>query len=148
MSKVKEEIFNAKPVTEVVEVAAYQEVKARYDAFKASNPEFFKHLDALQEEMNQKLQDADKAVRAKEVSCGDFKLYQFQLKYDAEVLLQAVGRDRFLQVGGTMTTQTVYGVDKARVDAAIASGAVTEDIAKRVRVKHPRFHKPEPMVIP
>lgn len=143
----KEKRLNDVPVESIPEVAAYQDAKARYDAFRAANPEFFQYLDALQEELNQKLQAADKTVRARNVSCGDFELYQFQTKYNAEELLQALGRDRFLQVGGTMTTQTVYGVESARVDAAIACGDIPAEVAERVRIKSPRFHKPDPLVV-
>jgi hypothetical protein len=147
VKKAKEERHNDKPLEEIPEVAAYQEVRARYDAFRASNPEFFAYLDGIEEELNTKLEDAEKATRAQNASCGDFHLYQFGTKYNAEELLQAVGRDKFLQVGGTMTTQTVYGVDKARVDASIASGDIPADTAERVRVKQPRFHKPDKLVI-
>jgi len=146
MSKT-EQRHNETPIEEIAEVAAYQAVKARYDAFKAANPDFFNHLDALQEELNTKLQAADKVVRARSVSCGDFALYQFQVKYNAEELLQAVGRDKFLQVGGEMSTQTVYGVEKKRVDAAIASGAIPPEVAARVRVTTPRYHKPIDLVL-
>jgi len=143
----KDTRLNDTPTESVPEVAAYQEVRARYAAFRDANPEFFQYLDALQEEMNQKLQAADKAVRSREISCGDFELYQYQTKYVAEELLQAMGRDRFLQVGGTMTTQTVYGVEKARVEAAIKCGDIPANVAERVRIKSPRFHSPDPLVI-
>ena len=139
--------LNDTPVEAVPEVAEYQEVRARYAAFRSANPEFFQYLDALQEELNQKMQAAEKVVRAREISCGDFELYQFQTKYSPEELLQALGRDKFLQVGGTMTTQTVYGVEKARLEAAIRCGDIPAEVAARVVIKSPRFHKPEPLVI-
>lgn len=146
MSK-KEVRHNDTPVDQIPEVAAFQEVKARYDAFRASNPEFFNFLDALEEEFNQKLQAADKAVRSKNASCGDFHLYSYQTKYNPEELLQAMGREKFMQVGGTMTTQTVYGVDKARVDASITSGDIPAEVASKVRIKQPRYHKPDKLVV-
>jgi len=145
--KAKEKRHNDVPVNEIPEVAAYQEVKSRYDAFREGNPEFFQYLDAFEEELNQKLQDAEKVTRSKKASCGDFHLYQFQMKYNAEELLQAVGRDKFLEVGGTMTTQTVYGVETSRVDASIASGGIPGPVAERVRTRQPRFHKPSKLVI-
>jgi hypothetical protein len=122
-------------------------VKARYDTFRATNPAFFAHLDALEEEINTKLEAADKAVRARGISCGDFHLYSYSTKYNPEELLQAMGREKFMQVGGTMTTQTVYGVDKARVDASIASKDIDESVAEKVRVKQPRYHSPKKLVV-
>lgn len=145
--KTEEKRHNDTAIDAVPEVKAYHEAKARYDAFRAANPEFFSFLDGLEEELNTKLEAADKVTKARSISCGNFHLYQFQMKYKAEELLQAVGRDKFLQVGGTMTTQTVYGVDKARVDASIASGDIPADTAERVRVKQARFHKPDKLVV-
>ena len=43
--KTKEARHNDTPTDKVPEVAAYQEAKGRYDAFREANPEFFKYLD-------------------------------------------------------------------------------------------------------
>lgn len=144
----KEKRYNDVPISEIPEVAAYHDVKARYEAFRAANPEFFQYLDALQEEFNQKLQDANKVVRSKGISCGDFELYQYQTRYNAEELLQGVGRDRFLRVGGKETTQTIRSVDKARFQAACAAGEVPPEVAERVETKTPKYHAPDPIVVP
>jgi len=139
---------NDTPPAEVPEVATYQDAWSRYQQFRDSNPELFKHLDALQEELNTKCQAAEEAVSGRGISCGDFALYQYATKYSAEELLQAVGPDKFMQVGGSMTTQTVYNLDKKRVDAAIASGAIPAEAVGRVKVRSARYKKPSKVNIP
>ena len=139
------------PVSTTEELPAlnrFHAVKAQYEGFKAANPGFFDYLHQLQEEYNTALEMAEKEVRSKEVSAGEFELYQYATKYNADALYEAMGHDNFLALGGTMTTQTVYGVDKSRLEAAIKSGDVPPEIAARVRKREPRYHKPEKMDIP
>lgn len=148
MAKNKKTRHNDTPVETIPEVAAFQAVKARYEAFRQANPQFFDYLNVLQEEFNQTLEAAEKTVRARKVSCGDFELYQFSTTYKPEELLQAVGRERFLELGGKITTQTIYDIDKGRVDVAIERGDIPAEAAERVRVKSPKYHKPTKLVLP
>lgn len=140
--------LNEVPVHTIPEVAAYEEVEARYQKFREDNPEYFKFLDALEEELNQKLEAADKAVRAAKVSCGKFELYKYATKYNAEELFTALGRKKFLEVGGKIQTRTVYDVDKARIDQAIKNGDIRPAVAGRAIVTSPNYHKPKGISIP
>ena len=144
----KDKRYQDTPVNTIPEVAAFEDVRQRLAAFKEANKAFFDYLDALSEEYNQKLEAADKAVRARGVSCGEFELYQYNTKYNPELLYQYLGRDRFLEVGGKIIQQTVYDVDKGLVDAAIASKTIPENIAGEVRKKEARYHKPDKAVLP
>jgi len=137
-----------KPASEVPEVQAWEDVKAKLTAFKDANPQFFQYLESLIEEYNIKLQAAEKAVRDRHISCGEFELYQFTTRYDANALFQALGHEKFLQVGGKVETRTIYDVDKARVDASIASHTISPEIAEQIRTKSPNYHKPDPARIP
>lgn len=139
---------NEVTVEEIPEVSAFAEVKAKYEAFKTANPEFFDYLNALTEEYNTAWEAAEKAVKSRGVSCGDFVLYQFATKYKPDLLFQAMGHDRFLAVGGVVATKTVYDVDKTRVDSAIASGAIPPAVAAEVRVQEARYHKPDKLELP
>ena len=67
----------------------------------------FEQYEVLVEDHNSKLEQAEKVVRAQEVTCGPFELYQWQTKYKAEALYDAVGREQFL---------TGLGVIGRRVD--------------------------------
>lgn len=140
--------FNEIPVEEIPEVVRFAEVQARYEAFKAANPEFFDYLNAVTEEYNAAWEDAEKAVKSRQASCGDFILYQFATKYKPDILFQALGHDRFLAAGGVVQTKTVYEVDKTRVDSSIASGVIPPAVAEQVRVQEARYHKPNKLELP
>lgn len=136
------------PVEAIPEVAAFQEVKNRFVAFKQANPQFFEFLESLAEEYNDKLEAAAKAVRDQGVRCGDFDLYQWQEKVNAEQLYQSMGYENFMAVGGKMSTVTVYEADKSRVKGFIASGKIPPEVAEVVFKREPRFHKPEKVNLP
>ncbi len=140
--------FNEVPVTEVREVSEFNDVKQRLNDFVDSNPEFFKYYSELTEEYNTKREAAEKATKSRQVSCGDFHLYQFQTKYDYGTLYQALGHESFLSVGGKIETVTKYDGDKTRIESSIASGVIPKQISDAVTNKSPRFHKPEKLSSP
>lgn len=144
----KEKRFNETPVAEIPEVSSFERLQEEYQAFRKANPEFFKYLEALAERYNSALEAADKAVRARQISCGDFALYQIATKYNADILFQGMGHDRALAVGGIASTRTVYEVDKTRVEASIASGAIPPAIADQVKKQEPRYKKPSKLELP
>jgi len=139
---------NKVPVEQVPEVADFHAAKERLEAFRKQNPEFFTYLEELIDDYNTKLEAADKAARAKQVSCGDFKLDKFQRRYKPEELYQAVGREKFLELGGKISTKTQYECDKKRIDASIASGQIDEALASLVRVISPVFSTPKKVEVP
>jgi hypothetical protein len=139
---------NEVPIKEVPEVAAFEAVQKKAQAFREANPEFFEYLDALVNEYNTALEAAEKAVRNRQVTCGDFVLYQFATKYFPDPLFDGLGHDQALAAGGIESTRTVRSVDKARVDSAIAAGVVPAHIASQVCKKEPRFKKPNKMELP
>lgn len=136
------------PVNQIPEVAKFEDVKERYRAFREANPEFFKYLDALTEEYNTSLQAAEQAVRSKQVSCGEFILYQYTTSYNAEAAFNALGPDGFLAAGGKISTVTVHELDKERFEAAVAGGAVPKDVADQVIKTSPRYKKAHPIQLP
>lgn len=135
--------YNKKEISEIPEVAAFEESKQMLEAFKTRYIQIFESYEHLVADANQKLEAADKVVRAKEISCGDWDLYQYQTKVDAEALFNALGMDKFLQVGGKTTTKTVYDADKARIEASAARGDISKNIATDVLKQSPRYHAPK-----
>lgn len=127
----------------IPEVAAYNETKEMINTFRERHAHIFSAYDKMLEDLDQKRGAADKAVRARQVSCSDWDLYQFQTKINPDKLYNALGMDGFLRVGGSTSTQTVYGVDKAKLEAAIARGEVPPEVAEEVVVKSPRYHAPK-----
>ena len=148
MASKKEAPARKLPVEQLTEVAEFESVKAELAAFRAANPQFFEYLDPLLERYNDKLQAAVKATAEKQVSCGDFDLYQWVEGVDAEQLYQSLGYEGFMAVGGKITTQSVYTAEKMRVKSAIAAGKIPKDVADVSYKRSPRFHKPEPARLP
>lgn len=136
------------PVEEVPEVAAFHDVKERLNAFKQANPQFFEFLGGILEEYNDKLEAAEKVVRQRGIRCGDFDLYQWTEKVNAEQLYQSMGYEGFMSVGGKMSTVTVYEADKDRVRGFIVSGKIPPAVAEAVFKSEPRFHKPDKARLP
>lgn len=144
----KDKAINPTAVEEIPEVAAFEEVKQRMQAVREANAQFFQQLDELAEEYNDKRAAAIRATKAREVSSGDFVLYQYGTKYDAEVLYQSLGHQGFLNVGGKVSQVAQYTIDKARFEAAHKSGQVDDEVYDRVVTKQPRFRKPDEVHIP
>jgi hypothetical protein len=145
MSSRKAPTVEPKDIPEVIE---FIDARDTIEEFKQAHAEVFAKLASLTERYNTSLQQADKACRQREVSCGPFNLYQFTTKYSAEALFNAVGRDIFLEVGGTIQTVAAYDIDKGRLEAAIAQNKITKDVVAKVRKETPNFHKPETLIIP
>lgn len=134
-----------KDIPEVVEFITARDTLLE---FKNDHPEVFEMLGELTERYNTALEQADKACRQLEVSCGPFDLYQTTTKYNAEELYNAIGRDKFLAVGGKLETVTTYALDKNLFAAKVSQGQVDKTIADSVCKKTPCYHKPEKLVIP
>jgi hypothetical protein len=143
----KKKIVNVDPLT-IPEVVDFINAKGMLEDFKNSYPEIFQQLSELVDQYNTTLEQADKVCRAQGVSCGPFQIKHFTVRYNAESLYNAVGRDQFLAVGGKIETQTVYDVDKGRLEAAIAQRRVPESVVEEVRAEGPTYHKIPALVIP
>jgi hypothetical protein len=134
--------------TDIPEVIEFLQAQAAIQEFKQEYPEVFEQFEQLVESYNTKLEAAEKVCRAAEVNCGPFDLYQYNTKYDAQALFAAVGRDKFLELGGSTGTATTYDIDKSRFEAAVAAKKVSKDIITAVRKETPNYHKPSKLVLP
>lgn len=128
--------------TDIPEVVAFIQVQQQYDSFRQANRQFFDYLDKLAAEYNEKLVDAEKAVRARGVSCGPFHAYQKQVTYNADALYELMGREKFLELGGKEELQKIRSVDKKRIDMNIATNKIPQEVACEVRKESPRYKKP------
>lgn len=140
--------YNQVPITNVPEVAAFEQAKQQLQSFKAANSQFFDVLDRLVEEYNTRLEAAEKAVRAQQASCGDFDFYQKATKIDGKALHDAVGREVFISIGGTIKMEAAYKVDGKRLQLALAQQRVTKELVEEVTKEEPRYHTPKPAVLP
>ena len=131
---------------EIPEVQEYMDAKAMLDAYIHHNQSVFEQYRELAENVNRARESADKVVRAKEVSCGPWDIYQTQTTYDANVLYEALGREGFMRVGGKVQMQAAYEVDKAKVEAAIARGEIPPELVSSVKKESPRYKAPKDIV--
>jgi hypothetical protein len=111
--------------------------------FKDDNQQLMAEYDALIEERNQKLEVADQLVRGLDVSCGPWDRYTASVRYNADALFQHLGRTQFLNVGGSINTQTVYDLDKERVEIAIQTGAIPANVVPAFKTESPSYHAPK-----
>ena len=101
------------------------------------------------ESYNNTLEAAEKAVRSKEVSCGDFILKSFTSRYNPDALYAWAGsREKFLEIGGTLNTIVDRGCDKARVELAIQSGRIPKEVADEVLKRTASYSKPDKVGLP
>ena len=136
---------NEVPVASIPEVASLEQVKERMKAFVESNEQLFQWWSELVEEYNDKLQAADKAVRARGVSCGDFAVGSYQTKYDFDYMYERYGREEFLERGGKLETVQTKSGDKKRIDLQIDSGKMAKEDAEHIRKKTPKVSSPKPL---
>jgi hypothetical protein len=131
----------------IPEVARFVEAQEKINRLKEAYPEIFEQFEALKDEYNSSLEAADKAVRSRGVSCGPFSLMNTATKYDPAKLYEEVGRDNFLRFGGVEKTVTVFELDKARFEAAVAAGEIPAAVLSDVKAVTPRYKKPEKIVL-
>lgn len=134
---------NSVTLTTYPEVTEYEQAKASLQGFMQTHETIFETYETLVADYNQKMEAADKLVRSNEVSCSDWDLYSESTKYDPEALYNRMGREGFLQAGGSLETVTKFGIDKKRFDAAVTRGEVPKEIAGEVRTVSPRYHAPK-----
>lgn len=145
MQKKKAEVVNESEIKEVVE---FLDAQGALQEFKEAHKEVFEQFAQLAERYNAALEQAEQVVRARGVKCGPFDLYQFATKYNAEALYNAVGRGKFLELGGKIEQVTQYDVDKGRLEAAIAQKKLEPSVVDNIRKETPNFHKPDRVVLP
>lgn len=128
----------------VVEAVHEFEVAERTIAmYEEENASVFATYKELIEERNQKRQAADKLVRALDVSCGPWDRYSERVKWDPDALYQGLGKDGFLAIGGSISTETVYKIDKDRVEQAYKAGSIPANVVTAARAVSPSYHAPE-----
>lgn len=129
----------------IADVAAFVKQQIAVSDWKGRHPEAAAELEAIAAVYNPSLDAAEKAVRARKVSCGPFDLYQFRTSYDPAALLEAVGRQKFASLGGTLETKDVLGIDKERFLAAVAQERIPEAVASKV-VKYSACYRAVPRI--
>lgn len=113
------------------------------DVFKIEHSKVFAEYQALVDDAEQKRQVADKLIRATGSSYGPWEAFSEQKNYNAQELFNLMGEQKFLELGGVMSEQTIYEVDKQKVDIAIAQGAIPKEVAEVVRKITLKYRAPK-----
>lgn len=132
-------------VTDIPEVVAFVDADARVKDFREQYADVFEAYGKLVQERNQALENAEKVVRAHEVTCGPFDLFQYQTTYDAQKFFEAVGRDQFLKLGGEVKTVPQYSIDKKAFDAYAAQKKIAPSVVEQVVSVSPKYKVPKPI---
>jgi hypothetical protein len=135
---------------EIEEVAEFQEAEAQLRFFMEQNKKVFDRYEELAGQYNQRRQAADKAVRARGVSCGPWVRFSEMVKINWKALYDYLGadKDKFMAVGGKIKRVTEYTGDNKEVDIRIASGEIPEEDAHVFRKISPRYKSPDPVTLP
>jgi hypothetical protein len=135
-------------VTDVPEVQAFLTAEEELREHIKSNQAFYDQLCALAEKRNTVLQEADKIVRAKNVSCGPFQKKSETTYINVELLFDELGLDGFKAVGGYTEEVTTYKVDRDRFLAYLAAGHVPKEVAAVATENRPSYVKIDPYNLP
>jgi len=135
-------------VESIPEVQRYLEAEDRINNLKSEYPGVFDELKELVDARNAALEEAEKVVRARKVSCGPFTILSESTKYDAQAFFDAVGRDDFLKLGGTIETIPTYTVDKKRVEAAITQGLIPVAVLPAFVSQGISYSVPKKIIVP
>ena len=130
---------------EIPEVREYLETVETIEVFRREHKKVFEQYDELIEQHNQRLEAADKTVRAREISSGPFVRTREQPIYDAKAFYDAVGQDKFLNHGGRINTVVQYEIDKEKVGRDIAAGKIDPHVVDIFRTLRPYYKTPKPL---
>lgn len=130
---------------QVPEVAGYEQAMRVLDFFRDSNRATFEEYAILAGEANQKLEAAAAVVRSRQINCGDFKVHSTSVKYDVGKLQALIGKEAFMELGGVSKTQVSWDIDRARLETAVDTGKLSEDVVEAVRTISVSFKMPKPL---
>lgn len=134
---------------EIPEVGEFMAAAKELREFKEVNAEFFEAYEKYLEKYNNSLERADKAVRAKQVSCGPFVLTgRPSVRINVDKLVEAIGVDDFKAIGGQIETKPSYTIDKNKVEVAISQKLIPQEAVSSFRTVVCSYSKPEKINTP
>lgn len=125
------------------EVNEYMQARDELERFLDAHEVFVEKLRAHVENVNAKLEAADKSVRSYGFSMGPFKVLRTINTIDAVKLYELVGTENFKKYGGSFEQVTKYTVNKETFYRFVAMGQISEQVLDEV-VKHtPHYSTPK-----
>lgn len=136
------------PVSSMSEVQEFEDAKLELTEFCVKHSEIFSEYRDLVEQYNTALEAAEKAVRAKGVSCGPFDNYSSSVSYDASRMYEMLGEENFLKFGGQIVQRTAYEVDKEKVSRHILAGDIPEECFEEFQEVRRSYRSPKKLNAP
>lgn len=131
------------PTDTFPEVTAYLQAKEQLDAWIQANEAIIAPLRHLMEQERTTRQAADKVVRANGVLCGPWKKHRDSVSVDAEKLVDMIGLEAFLSIGGTRETEVKYSLAAKTLDLAKARNLVSEETVQAVKTTSMSYSAPK-----
>jgi hypothetical protein len=132
----------------IPEVMEFQNARDYLNQFLQANTSVIEQLRQYIDHYNQTREAAEKVVRARGVTCGDFEIRSQAFKVDSEKLLNAIGREAFIQAGGTLKRKAEAKIDYKQLEIAMAKGQISQEIFNEVTKREDRYHIPSPLYSP
>jgi nicotinic acid mononucleotide adenylyltransferase len=117
----------------------------RFERAQEALEEALNPLQPLIEEYNAALEEVDGAVRARGISVGDFKIVREFDEYNADKLYELVGKDKFLELGGTESQIRKLSIDKTKLRSFIAAGKLPQPIIDQIQTRQRQYSTPKPL---
>lgn len=129
---------------DIPEVAQYEHMKEVLNNFKndPNNARVIGTYADIVESYNSAREAAEKAVRTARVKCGDFNLYQQVEKTDGEKVLNAVGREAFIRMGGSLKVKYEPKISVRQLKVALAKQEISQELYDEVVRVEDRYHVP------
>lgn len=124
-------------------VKAYERAEKKLRTFVGEHGEVFDTYRELLDKLEKKRVVADAAIRSTDASFGPWVRLGEQCTYDRAALCKQIGEERFVALGGTVSTQTVYELDKDKIDVAIAADEIPASVLAAVREIKSRYKAPK-----
>lgn len=126
----------------IAAVQAYERALKKVVTHVSEHPEAFGTYRELLETLESKRKVADAKMRATDASFGDWKRSE-QRTYDAALLCERVGLAAFADLGGEVSTETVYSIDKDTVELAIEEKKIAPSVVEEVRTITAKYQAPK-----
>lgn len=124
---------------EVPEVLALQEAIENLNNWKKTYQGAYDEFIELGIQYNTALEAADKVMRAREASSGPIEMLGYSASFNANALYDAVGREDFLKLGGSVQTIQQYDIDKKQFEGYVVQNKVPKAVVEKVVTYTPRF---------
>ncbi len=126
----------------IAAVQAYERAYKKVASFVREHSDVFGGYRKLLETLESKRLVADAKMRATDASFGDWKRSE-QRSYDVALLCETIGLAAFIDLGGSVTQEPVYSLEKEKIELAIAEKKITDTIVDSIRTITPKYQAPK-----